>query len=944
MKTFGKLYRGYEKATHRPIWAMELEPHVALRAKRVFPSIDKTAQGRLVVFETLEVCRELEWFMERFPLEMSDADRAALEKRAGEHRDRESLVENMIQGLHKPRAFKLALEPRDYQRSAADLALTTRGLLLADDVGLGKTCSSICVLSDPNTRPALVVTMTHLTRQWKRELGKFAPALNVHVLKTTTPYHLGEMKNGQRSLPGMFPDVIIGTYSKLAGWAGTLAPLLKSVIWDEVQELRTGEGTPNNPIAKGVAAAYIADRVEYRMGLSATPIYNYGCEIWTVLRYCAPGALGSWKEFLTEWGGESDGRGKSKLKNPKAFGTYARASGFMLRRTRTEVGRELPEVVRVPHEIECDTKPLEEITGAAEKLARIILAKHEEQRGDKRDASSKLDVLVRRATGVAKAPYVAEFVRLLVESGEQVVLYGWHRDCFARGTRVLMHDGTTKAIEDVRVGDTVMGPDSKPRNVLKLIRGRGPMFRVTPTKGDPWVCSGGHLLSLRCKAKNRRPLATIAARDFAGMSKRAQRDLTLYRSGAIAFQGAAVVEPWLLGYWLGDGVSRLDGLRISSADPEVADEARSIAERHGLSITELRAGPGRCRFYHFSSGPSSGGWHRNPLLNAFKALGLHRNKHIPQSYKTASVAERQELLAGLLDSDGHVQRGNAAGTAEFSNKERRLAVDVAFVARSLGLAAYVHSERKRTPYGPRVETYYRVSISGDLTAIPTRIARKRAPIRRNRKDVLNVGLQLDALEEGRFYGFECDGDHLFLLEDFTVVHNCYAIWNERLAAAGVATTMYTGTESPAQKDHARATFLSGDARVLIMSLRSGAGLDGLQDVARTVVFGELDWSPGVHEQCIGRVHRDGQASGVVAYFLVCDEGSDVVMRDVLQIKRAQAEGVRNPTQDLIEKLDVSGDRIRELARVYLDRPRAPSGAAVHSFSEARARAREGATP
>jgi SNF2 family DNA or RNA helicase len=87
-----------------------------------------------------------------------------------------------------------------------------------------------------------------------------------------------------------------------------------------------------------------------------------------------------------------------------------------------------------------------------------------------------------------------------------------------------------------------------------------------------------------------------------------------------------------------------------------------------------------------------------------------------------------------------------------------------------------------------------------------------------------------------------------------------------------APALYTGTESSNQKDEARRRFIEGKAPVLIMSLRSGAGLDGLQHHARTVVFGELDWSPGVHDQCAGPLHRDGQSEPVVADYLLADEG------------------------------------------------------------------------
>ena len=91
--------------------------------------------------------------------------------------------------------------------------------------------------------------------------------------------------------------------------------------------------------------------------------------------------------------------------------------------------------------------------------------------------------------------------------------------------------------------------------------------------------------------------------------------------------------------------------------------------------------------------------------------------------------------------------------------------------------------------------------------------------------------------------------------------------------------MYTGSESTAQKEAAKNAFVEGDSKVMLISLRAGAGLDGLQNACRTVVFGELDWSPGVHVQCAGRVARDGQQEKVVAYFLISDGGSDPIVSE-----------------------------------------------------------------
>jgi hypothetical protein len=95
-------------------------------------------------------------------------------------------------------------------------------------------------------------------------------------------------------------------------------------------------------------------------------------------------------------------------------------------------------------------------------------------------------------------------------------------------------------------------------------------------------------------------------------------------------------------------------------------------------------------------------------------------------------------------------------------------------------------------------------------------------------------------------------------------------------------------------------------------------MDGLQERCHVCVFGELDWSPGVHEQNEGRLHRDGQDEPVTAYYLLADEGSDPVISDVLGIKKQQIEGIRDPNQDLVTALQIDPMHIRKMAEKYLN--------------------------
>lgn len=560
----------YGDVTHKDgRWRIRCDPHVLIRLKRLFKGSAKAGQDYISIPDTPEACVDIEWVLDRYPMTVAAPER--LTTRAQEHRERVSAVDAMLSRRVPPPPFELALPPREYQRIAAAVALETRGLILGDDLGLGKTLVAIAMMTDPRTLPALVVTMTHLPPQWLREIGRFAPKLKVHVLTKATPYDLtaGRARRNQLGLPDRFPDVIISNYHKLAGWVDALAPsdrepLIRSIVFDEGQELRN-DGTQRYDAAERLAAA-----CQFRLALTATPVINYGVDFYNLANIVRPGVLGTKGEFTTEWC-VTQGN-VVKLREPKAFGTYVRESGLMLRRTRADVGRELPAVTRVPMEVEADESALKRIEGAAAELACVILQQHETKRGQKLLASGELDSIVRQATGLAKAPYVADFVRMLVESGKKVVLYGWH-------------------------------------------------------------------------------------------------------------------------------------------------------------------------------------------------------------------------------------------------------------------------------------------------------------------------------------------------------HAVYAIWKERLA--DLKPVMFTGAESAAQKEAAKQAFVNGDSQVLIMSLRAGAGLDGLQAACSTVVFGELDWSHGVHEQAIGRVDRDGQTEPVMAFYLVSTVGADPIMIDVLGVKKGQADGVRDPSAELVDAHVADPDHVKRLAERFL---------------------------
>lgn len=348
--------------------------------------------------------------------------------------------------------------------------------------------------------------------------------------------------------------------------------------------------------------------------------------------------------------------------------------------------------------------------------------------------------------------------------------------CLGRGTPILMFSGEIKPVETVVVGDLLMGPDSKPRTVLSVTSGREDLFRVTPIKGDPYVVNKSHILSLKiCKAGGERvkggngvyywdeEISNISISDYLISSKTFKHRAKGWRTG-VDFPEAKrefYIPPYILGVWLGDGASRFP--IICNIDPEVINEWSSWAEGKGLQCI-IKTEDGKVPCYSIRANLGAG---KNPFTVELRRLSLIQNKHIPHQYKTASREDRLQLLAGLIDTDGYVSHGGC----DIVFKQKQLAEDAVFLARSLGFAAYVSECQKTCTNTGATGTYYRISISGDLSQVPCKVPRRQAPKRKQIKNHLITGITVNPIGEGEYFGFEIDGDRLFMLGDFTVTHN-----------------------------------------------------------------------------------------------------------------------------------------------------------------------------
>lgn len=158
-------------------------------------------------------------------------------------------------------------------------------------------------------------------------------------------------------------------------------------------------------------------------------------------------------------------------------------------------------------------------------------------------------------------------------------------------------------------------------------------------------------------------------------------------AGAISMPHAdQPIDPYLLGAWLGDGHSQ--GAVITIADDEMLEQL--TARIGNFEITKHASLYG----YGITGG----------MQKALKLMGLVGNKHVPEAYLRGSYDQRLELMRGLLDTDGHIDK---SGRVEFCNTNKHLAESVLELARTLGIVATIISGRA-TLYGKDCGEKYRV--------------------------------------------------------------------------------------------------------------------------------------------------------------------------------------------------------------------------------------------
>lgn len=237
--------------------------------------------------------------------------------------------------------------------------------------------------------------------------------------------------------------------------------------------------------------------------------------------------------------------------------------------------------------------------------------------------------------------------------------------CHGKDTPIIMYDGSVKMVQDIVVGDQLMGNDSTPRNVLSLARGREQMYRVEQEIGDSYIVNESHILSLKLGSATQ----NVSIKNYLAQKKRYRKYLKGYKTHIDFPEQKVPIDPY--------------------------DYGRSL--------------------------PPGG--------------------RLPQEYKINTVENRLQLLQGLFNGPlPHY------GMFKIVQEDYNLSKDIEFVARSVGFD--VKLKRKRGLCRNDVYVIY---------------------IYTNRTKTTKIKLEKLGVDD--YYGFEIDGNHLYVLGDFTVTHN-----------------------------------------------------------------------------------------------------------------------------------------------------------------------------
>ena len=382
------------------------------------------SENEVIIEDTTESIKQLKLLMDRYPLEI-------LSKTVWQRKIVKTYAPKptLPPIKHKLKRAKTGDQFRgklmNFQKEGLDFLLKSSGnALLADEMGLGKTVQTLSYVStEKQTFPLLIVAPLVTLKNWEREIQKFVKkkSRNGRIIESESPSITSIRTGKSKELPQS--DVYIINYELLLKRSDDIEKAgIHTIVCDEVHNLRSKTTQKYKAIKKLAALS----SVQYRIGLSGTPIYNRGSEIWPIIDILKPGLLGSFKEFC-EYFCYVDDKGKAiVLENKRASLRNELQKHVMLRRKKSDVLKELKDKVRYKEVIAADTDfYLEELDKIWKKLESE--QKQAQTEFSKSASYHRAIQSERQIAGLAKLPHVINFVKNIMEIEESVVVFCHHK-------------------------------------------------------------------------------------------------------------------------------------------------------------------------------------------------------------------------------------------------------------------------------------------------------------------------------------------------------------------------------------------------------------------------------------------------------------------------------------------------------------------------------------
>ena len=423
LKTFGTLEYAIDKYSGSWTWKIVGVRAVMMISKLIPELWYGDGPDEVIIPDNEKNVKQIKLILERYPLEI-------LSKSVWQRKIFTKIVKKSpnikIDKLSKAIAGKqFRGKLLNFQKMGLDFLLKSSGnALLADDMGLGKTVQTLAyIASEKQSLPVLVIAPLVTLTNWQREIERFMKkkSKNGRITEDGVPTITVIRSGKQKELSDY--DFYLINYELLYKRQIDLSKLkTRTLVCDEVQHLRS-KTTQKYSAVKKLARM---KSVKYRVGLSGTPIYNHGSEIWPIVDILKPGLLGNFKEFC-EYFCYQDERGKAIVVPSKRDGLrHVLQRDVMLRRKKSDVLKELKDKVRYKETIDADEtyykKELNKIWNKLEEEQKSAETEFSKHASYQRAIQSE-----RQAAGVAKLPHVIDFVKNIMEIEESVVVFCHHK-------------------------------------------------------------------------------------------------------------------------------------------------------------------------------------------------------------------------------------------------------------------------------------------------------------------------------------------------------------------------------------------------------------------------------------------------------------------------------------------------------------------------------------